>query len=253
MIGFEAIVFIGSLVVSLLYAWLGLAYAVALILILHAIGVEISVVLPVVLASQVIAAFLGSIFRRKSSANRIIRNPKIIAIAAIAAYTSASSIGIALSDHARLWGLMALLVVAAMLNMTSRESNPASSRRNDLSISIVAGLSSGVIKGVLGGGITPMLIAIQRFGKIDIDETLFRTLFAQTIICLTALIPYALAFGFDFKLFTMVSLGSIAGVALGYKLIAPISRELRVKLVSLVMIFLALALFIKLLLEVICV
>ena len=245
-------IFIGSLTVSLLYSWLGLAYTGTLILILHSIGIEISAVVTVTLASQIITAFLGSLLRRKLSTNGDVKNPLLIAVVAIATYSSASLIDVTLSDNTRLGGIMVILVLTAILNIASKEGDPCSSR-GGLLINVVAGLSSGVVKGVLGGGMTPTLIAIQRFGKIDIDETFYRTLLAQTIICLAALIPYTLAFGFDFKLFTIVSLGSITGVTLGYKIIAPISKELRVKLVSLIMVLLTLAYLIKFLLEVVCV
>ena len=253
MVFVEIMVFVGSFVVSLLYVWLGLAYAIALMLVLHCMGFKVSFVMPVVLASQIVAALLGSILRGRSSVYGGFRSPLIIAVAAIAAYASASFLGVALSDDVRLWGIEALLIIAIVLNLSGEKRASSRSRLNDLPISIAAGLSSGVVKGVLGGGITPMLIAIQRLGGVDIDVVLFRTLFAQVIMCMTAFVPYTLAFGFDFKLFALLSLGSLMGVVLGYRLLAPLSKELRVKLVSLVMGLLALALFIKLLLEVICV
>ena len=245
----ELLLLLGSAVVSFLYAWLGLAYAIALMLILHMLGVQLGVAIPVILASQIIAASLGVALRRDHpSKRRSVKSSAVIAVAALSAYLSALLVGVSLDDYSRLIGLMLILLVSAAINFMGdrwrREDPP-----NSTAIDVATGISAGVVKGVFGGGITPMLIATQRLGGLGIDETLFRTLFAHIIMCLTALVPYVLRYGFDLEMFTFIVLGSVVGVLAGYLLLRRVKPSIRVKLASTVMVALAIALFIKLLFE----
>ncbi len=162
-------------------------------------GRGIAEYMPIILSTQLIAAVAGAGFRLPR-----IRNPRAslgesisIGLASVAAISSAQLVGVYMDDAYRTLYTGGLLVLAAGVNLFSVERDPWPSAGARYLYSVSSGALAGLVKGVLGAGITPLLIILQRIIGKGFEDTVFRVLSSEIIVIVSALIPYALYYGLD--------------------------------------------------------
>ena len=228
------VVTLGSIAVSILYVWLGIAYASTMMLLLSLLNYDLRYVLGSLLTAQVVTSCFGAYFRRGLviDSRRGIKYSGIVGVSAAIAFLSALLLGVYVTDSLRLGINACLMLLAAITNYLARET----SRHAKLSELISIGALTGLVKGVLGGSATPILIASHRLLGLNIDETMFRTLLSEVPICIAASTPYIVIGGFNTTLFLSITLGSVLGTYLGMYLLSTRSRGMRRKSSSVAMI-----------------
>ena len=228
------VVTLGSIAVSILYVWLGIAYASTMMLLLSLLNYDLRYVLGSLLTAQVVTSCFGAYFRRGLviDSRRGIKYSGIVGVSAAIAFLSALLLGVYVMDSLRLALNACLMLLAAITNYLARET----SRHAKLSELISIGALTGLVKGVLGGSATPILIASHRLLGLNIDETMFRTLLSEVPICIAASTPYIAIGGFNITLFLSIMLGSVLGTYLGMHLLRTRSRGTRRKASSVAMI-----------------
>ena len=194
--------------------WLGLAYAGVLMLLLYLSGFEISESMPLILFTQLISAILGSgarldiIIVRRSSIIEVLS----IGVASILALLSAQFIGVYLSDDLRVLGVGVLLITAGAVNSLTFRERSIEGFGGVYIYPLFSGFTAGFVKGVLGAGITPLLIMFQRVLGRGFDDVVFRVLSSEILVILFAFIPYLLFYGLDLFKLLPISLSVLASV-----------------------------------------
>ncbi len=246
----ELIILLSGVLASIMYVWLGVGYALSVMLVLALVGINVTSLLPEMLLSQFIISLLGSFIRGRLSSNvrASIKNGGIIAISAYASFTSAMFLGIKLRDDVRLLALAGVLMAASVVLIMIRDKHNNRGNINHFKVSLVTGVVAGVVKGVIGAAVTPVMLIIQKVGGLSIDEGLLRSLLAESVICLTAFIPYAMALSFSLSYFITLLVGSVIGVTLGYTVIARRHSSVKVMASSISMALISGILLIKVLL-----
>lgn len=208
----ELYILFASIISGILYSWLGLGYANVFLMILFIGSTSTSEYVPIIALSQVLASLLGAYLRRRLivNINSSVTGSIIIGISALASFLAALLIGVVLSDSARLIALTLVLTLTAIL-LRIKPKVKVNSGVPD----IFAGIIGGIVKGILGGGITPVIIVFQRMIGVDVDETLFKTFIALSIISLSTSIPYILFYGIGVKELSLAITGAIVGVSIG--------------------------------------
>ena len=102
----------------------------------------------------------------------------MVGVSAAIAFLSALLLGVYVTDSLRLALNACLMLIAAITNYLARET----SRHARLSELVGIGALTGLVKGVLGGSATPVLITSHRLLGLNIDETMFRTLLSEVPI-----------------------------------------------------------------------
>ena len=219
-----------GLVVSMLYTWLGIAYASTIIVIAGLLGLDVNRLVAPILLSQVFAAAAGTTVRRVSrrgGGGAGLLESMAMGAAALAALAAAMLVGVRLPGPERVYGNALLLAAAAAVNLARPASGRPGGRRGGLGGLLAAGLATGLVKGVLGGGATPVMVAAQRILGEGFDAAVLRTLAAELVICLVASAPYLLAYGANPAAFAVLSASSVAGVLLGSMASARVSQAAR--------------------------
>lgn len=208
----ELYILAASVVSGMLYSWLGLGYANVFLIILFITGTSTSEYISVIALSQVLASLLGAYLRRKLivNINSSMLGSIIIGISALASFLAALLVGVGLSDNARLITLTLVLILTSIL-LRAKSIMKTNSRIPD----VLAGIVGGAVKGVLGGGITPVIMVFQRMIGVSMDETLFKTFIALSIISLSTSIPYILFYGIGVEELLLAITGAVIGVSIG--------------------------------------
>ncbi len=223
---------------AIMFTLLSLGYATVFILTLNFIGVtSLSEYVSIVLLSQIPVSILAARLRRRivESKRHGTLNALILGVAAISGFTAALSLGIRLGDEARVIALSAtsLLAALAMSNRASRTSDTRSS-------SILTGIVGGIVKGVLGGGVTPVILALQRFAGLSLDDSMYRTFIALALMSIASSIPYMLSYSLDYVVLVSAIIGGLIGVVVGEKIVLVLTSRRREKLSMTAYIILAL-------------
>lgn len=246
MVATLACLLLTSAVSALLYSWLGMAYAMSLMTLLSLTEVSVNEALAAILGSQAVAALMGSYFRRSlvNDVNASVKHSIVIGLSALSSFMAALTLGVRLSEDVRLLSVAVMLLFTAILVRFEVKLGRGFSDNN--TGNVFAGVAAGFMKGVLGAGVTPMLISLQRLAGLNFDETMFRTLLAEIVICLAALIPYSIAYGVEPLALITLCVGSALGVVLGRVLLKPLGQKTRSLLSFVVMVLFSAVLFIEL-------
>ncbi len=205
-----------SFTIALLYSWLGLAYASSLILVSGLLGLDVNGLVAAILLSQVAAAAAGTLQAGRARGGRVparsLGEAAVMASAALGGLAAALLVGVRLPGHARVYGNALLLLAAAATNLARGRGGGGG---GGVARYAAAGAATGVVKGVLGGGATPVLIAAQRLLGVGIDEAVFKTLAAEVVICSAVAAPYAASYGLHAWAAACMVPASAAGGVLG--------------------------------------
>ncbi len=246
----EFLIILSGALASIMYVWLGVGYALSVMLIITLLGYSVTKALPEILLTQFVISVLGSYLRGKLSSDlgTSLRNGAVIAISAYASFISALLLGIKLHDVSRLLAIVAILMVASFMLIIRKGGTDPVPKVRQFKLSLVTGVLAGVVKGVIGAAVTPVMLVIQRVGGLSIDEGLLRSLLAESAICLTAFVPYVLTLKFSLAMFTYLLIGSLIGALVGYALIGRRGASVKVLASSLAMLVISGILLIKVLL-----
>ncbi len=206
---------LGSTIVSILYVWLGTPYASTMMLVFAFMGMDLKRVVGTILVSQIFAAFLGSYLRKKRVSDPELGTVHGLAIgmSATVAFLAAFLLGTSLPNESRLAlnaSMLAIAGVALLLPLRR-----TSTKIRSLATSIGIGACTGMVKGLLGGSATPMLIATHRLLGLGIDDAMFRTLIAEVPLCLAASVPYVAMYGLPPTILATLFAGCVLGTSLG--------------------------------------
>ena len=229
---------------GLLYVWLGLNYAAIIIAAIFCISGNVVSFIPTVLISQALTSILGAKLRSsliEDTAKNTLKG-LAMAISALIAFLSASIVGTILNDNIRVLLIAVIVLLSAFIIAIPTSKN----RYEEIhGMELIIGGIGGIVKGILGGGITPLLIALQKVCGIDIDSSIFRTLISEIVLCISAAIPYIVTYSIDFIDFIAIAIPSMIGAVIGLRIFKPLDRELRQRFVLVSMVVLSLILFIK--------
>ncbi len=222
------VVFATSVMVSFLYSWLGLAYAMSFMVSSAIIGLDVNYMLPYILLSQAIISPFAAIIRGKRVVDVKLHFEEslVIGLSALVAFLAALMLGIRVSGYVKLVFIALLLVVASVINML-KDKGDGRMRNSGYGLNVAAGVVAGFLKGVFGSGALPVLIGFQRLMGLSVDETVFRAFVTVSIVALASSVPYILNYGFEPDVFLSVLSGSLLGVFLSnFALETKYKREL---------------------------
>ncbi len=209
-----------SLVASLLYSWMGVAFSLTMIVLVTLIGLDANTMMPSILAAQLTSALATSAHRTRSEqrGRRDAHSIALLTLGSLTAFTAAMFLGVGLRSETRVMASGLLLVASgfslALLSLTKRscKGNP---RGGEALISVASGVAGGLVKGVVGAGITPVMIALQSLSCRDFGTIVYRTVFSELAILAATLIPYAASFGLEPEATLTAVSGSLLGSAGG--------------------------------------
>ncbi len=217
---------------------LSLGYATVFILLLSLIGfTNLSRYVPIILLSQIPVSMLAARLRRRLVLNKKhgTINALVLGLSALAGFTAAITLGIRLGDETRVIALIATSILAAVA-LTSN----AKSVNDTKGSSMVTGVIGGLVKGVLGGGVTPVILALQRITGISLDDSMYRTFIALALMSTASAMPYLLAYNVNAVLLVLAIIGGLIGVVLGEKTVSILPSGKREKCTATAYIVLAL-------------
>ncbi len=224
----EVLVFVFSVVVAFLYSWIGLAYAMAFMVLLSFTGLDVNAMLSYILLSQATVSPFAAIFRSRFVVNVGLhfRESVVVGLSALAAFLAALVLGVRVSGFSKLVFVALLLIVSSVINILNRETHGAGKVKSN-GLNVLVGVVVGFLKGVFGSGALPVLIGFQRLLGLSVDETVFRIFITVSIIAFASSIPYILNYGFEPAVFLTVLAGSLLGVFLSkFMLETKYKREL---------------------------
>ncbi len=212
---------------AILFTLLSLGYATVFILILSFTGfTNLSEYVSIVLVSQIPVSMLAARLRGKlvSDKRHGTVNALVLGLSAIAGFTAALVLGVRLGDEVRVIALVTTSILAVVA-MTSN-SKPINDTKSS---SIVTGVIGGLVKGVLGGGVTPVILALQRITGIGLDDSMYRTFIALVLMSTASVIPYLLTYNINTVLLAAAIIGGLTGVVVGEKTVTLLTSSRREK------------------------
>jgi len=237
------LIFLFSCIASLGYSWFGIAYALTLIVFLGMLDLDINYLITGVLFSQLSTALFSSFLKKKMRflGKKDFKSIIILTVSSLIAFLSAYFVGINISSSLRLLlSVYFLFFSGGVLLITVISTGSNEKKTNDEIVSLIAGFSGGIVKGIVGAGITPIMVGIQSVLGLKFDVIVSRTILSEVGIILATIIPYILKFGVELKITLILIIGGLVGVSIGGYLSQKIHSKKKAFVSSIGMILLAL-------------
>ncbi len=237
------LIFLFSCIASLGYSWFGIAYALTLIVFLGILDIDINYLITGILFSQLFTALFSSFLKKKMRFldKKDYKSIIILMLSSLLAFLSAYFIGINISSSLRLLlSIYFLFFSGGVLLITAITTRTYEKKASDEIVSLIAGFSGGIVKGIVGAGITPIMVGIQSVLGLKFDVIVSRTILSEVGIILATIIPYLLRFGVDLRATMILIIGGIVGVSIGGYLNQKLHARRKVFISSFGMILLAL-------------
>ncbi len=235
-----AVVILSSFTASILYSWFGIAYALTLLAVFKLVLDNVNTLLTAVLFSQLVAAVISSLYRK----NRFSHNKKdsyniyILTITSVLSFATALFLGVKISESYRTYLIGGLLFFSGCLILASLIKKRTNVRSEEM-MSLIIGFLGGMVKGIVGAGITPILVSLQSISGVSFEKSIHRTIFSEILVLIAVLIPYTIAYGIVLDVTISASVGALLGAFAGYYLSKPLEEKMKGTISALVMILLS--------------